>query len=637
MKQTLLFLLVSIGGLSAVACKNYFGNPYKHPLPPRVVPASGGELRVEPANWWTGMLHNRVELLVRYPSIGAFEVNMPNARGISLEKVEKSDNPNYLFLTLNIAADAPAQRAAIHFMHPQSGETFVHEFPVLQRAPSLKAQGLDSRDVVYMIFPDRFANGDPSNDRVAGMLDTAGRFSRDGRHGGDLKGILDHLDYLQDLGITAVWLNPELENDQARTSYHGYAVTDMYRIDRRMGTNEQYRELVRQCHNRGIKVVRDVIPNHIGVNHYWMKDLPAGDWVNTWPAYTQTSFRAPVLLDPYASATEKKIFSDGWFAPSMPDLNQRNPHLANYLIQQAIWWVEYAGLDAYRIDTYPYSDQAFMSRWCRALREEYPSIHLFGEVWEHAVVVQGYFADDQPMARAGFDSNLPGVVDFQLCFALQDALTKEPGWTEGVARIYYTLAQDYFYKDPMKNVVMLDNHDMTRFFSVVGSDMNKFKSGLAFLLTTRGIPQIYYGTEILSAGQKSDGDDVLRKEFPGGWPGDRENKFTPGGRTAAENEAFHYVRTLIRYRNSTTALQTGKLMQFMPADGVYVYFRYDDAQTVMVVLNTADTDKTLDTGRFAERLTGFNRATEVVSGRILTDISKLTLEKHAPLVLELMR
>ncbi len=583
------------------------------------------------------MLHNRVELLVHREGIADYNVRLGAAKGITLEKVEKGDSPNYLFLTLNIETDAPAQKLPLVFSHSEQDFEFIHEYTIAQRNQSAKAQGVDSRDVMYLIMPDRFANGDPGNDQVAGMRDGLARDSLLGRHGGDLKGIIDHLDYLQDLGITAIWLNPELENDQASSSYHGYAITDLYRVDRRLGSNELYRDLVRECHNRGIKVIRDVVPNHIGHLHPWMQDLPTKDWINTWPTMTQTSYRAPTLLDPYASEFDKKLFSDGWFVPSMPDLNQRNPHLANYLIQQAIWWVEYSGLDAFRIDTYTYSDQDFMSRFCQEIRKEYPAIFLFGEIWEHKTIMQGFFADNQPIKRANFDSNLPGVVDFQICFAIQEALKREQGWTEGVSRIYYTLAEDYFYEDPSKNVVMLDNHDMTRFFSVVGEDMNKYKSGIAFLLTTRGIPQLYYATEILGTGFEAPSHGNIRKDFPGGWPGDTVNKFQASGRTAQENEAFNFTRSLIRYRNSTPVLQTGKLMQFAPHEDVYTYFRYDDSKTVMILINSGNSARTVDTARFAERLQGFSKAKNVISGEVLTDLSKLKLEQNSPLVLELIR
>ena len=586
------------------------------------------------------MRWNKVEILFNRHSLAEYQVRLEKAKGVKIITVEKGDSPNYLFVTIEIGQNAPVQK--VEFVFSKGKTTFTYEFPIRARNGGVKAQGVSPRDVVYLIFPDRFANGDPSNDNMPGMLQGLERDKEEGRHGGDLKGIQDHLDYIQDLGIGAIWLNPELENDQLEASYHGYAVTDHYRIDRRFGTNVDFKTFVSECHRRGIKVIRDVVLNHIGDNHWWMKDLPTNDWINQWPVYTNTTFRAPTMVDPYASEYDKKHFSDGWFDKRMPDLNQRNPHVSNYLIQQAIWWVEYAGIDDFRIDTYTYSDQAFCSNWCKALREEYPNLAMFGEIWENAVPIQGYFADDQPMSRGKFDSNLPGVVDFQLCFAIQDALTKETGWTEGASRIYYVLAQDYFYKDPYKNLVMLDNHDMTRFFTHVGQNLDKYKTGLAFLLTIRGTPQIYYATEILSTGGGSPTWGSFRKDFPGGWVGDESNKFTKAGRTAEEEEAFNFARTLIRYRNATPALQTGKLMQFAtydrePEKGLYVYFRYDDAKTVMVVLNFSNENKILETTRFAERMQGFTKAKNVMTGQILTNLANLEIGKNLPLVLELER
>jgi glycosidase len=633
-------LLLALSFLLLNCHKNYWGNPHRISALPRIVPVSNDSLRVEPANWWTGLKWNKVEIMCHRPGLADYSLRLERAKGVKLIKVEKGDSPNYLFITLEIKANAPPQKVALTFSKGKN--TFSYEYPIRSRNTAPKAQGVTPRDVVYLIFPDRFANGNPSNDTVAGMLEGLRRNEPDGRHGGDLAGIYQHLDYLQDLGINTIWLNPELENDQLEASYHGYAVTDHYRVDRRIGTNEELRNLVSECHRRGIKVVRDIVLNHIGDGHWWMKDLPARDWLNHWPTYTQTSFRAPSLVDPYASEFDKKHFNDGWFDKRMPDLNQRNPHVANYLIQQAIWWVEFAGLDDFRIDTYTYSDQAFCSEWCRAMLAEYPNLSMFGEIWENAVPVQGFFADDQPMSRAKFDSDLPGVVDFQLCFAIQDALTKPTTWTEGASRIYYVLAQDYFYKDPYRNLVMLDNHDMTRFFTHVGERLDKYKTGMAFLLTTRGIPQIYYATEILSTGDGKSSWGTFRKDFPGGWPGDSENKFTSAGRTAQENEAYDFTQRLIRYRNATPALQTGKLMQFATIDreperGLYVYFRYDEAKTVMVVLNFSDQAKTLETKRFAERMTGFSKAKNILTGEILMDLTKLEVGGNTPLVLEMER
>ncbi|HND87180.1 MAG TPA: alpha-amylase family glycosyl hydrolase [Saprospiraceae bacterium] len=634
MRRSLLFFAL----LALLSCnKNYFGNPHPLPTASRTVPAvPPGDLRVEPANWWTGMKYKRIEVLIHYPDLASYTCKMGQTKGgIKMLGAKRLESPNYQIVSLEIGPKAPAQRVPLVFT--KGNQQFTHEFPVLARNTSPKAQGVSSRDVVYLIFPDRFANGDPGNDSVEGMLEKADRSQVRGRHGGDFKGIRDHLDYLQDLGITTIWLNPELENDQISDSFHGYALTDHYRADRRFGSNQELRDLIAECHKRGIKVVRDVVFNHIGDGHYWMKDLPAKDWINQWPTFTRSNFRAPTLVDPYASAADRKLFQEGWFDTRMPDVNQRNPHVANYLIQQTIWWMEWAGFDDFRIDTYTYSDQDFCSRWCATLRDEYPRLNMFGEIWEHGVPVQGFFADNQPMRRAQFDSNLPGVIDFQIMFAMHDALNKEQAWTEGVTRLYYVLAQDYFYEDPMRNLIMLDNHDFTRIYSTVGEDMDKYKSAIAMLLTLRGIPQLYYLTELAAPGTTSPHDGFVRQDFPGGWPTDPANKFTREGRTARENEAFDYVRSLLRYRNTSTALQTGRLMQFVPTDGVYTYFRYDDRQTVMVVVNTSGKDVDIKTERFAERMQGFSHATEVATGQRVPDISHLSIQKHTARVLQLER
>jgi glycosidase len=601
----------------------------------RTVPVQARDIRVEPGSWWTGMRHNRVEILVHTPEVAAYTVSLGKTKGVKLIGTAKGESPNYVFITLEISPKAPPQIVPLLFK--QGEASFLYQYPVLARGKGPRAQGIDSRDVVYLIMPDRFSNGDPGNDNIPGMLQGVQRDSGLERHGGDLKGIRNHLDYIKDLGITTLWMNPELENDQAKESYHGYAVTDHYRVDRRFGSNEDLRDLIQDCHKQGLKVIRDVVTNHIGNNHYWMKDLPFKDWVHQWPAFTRTTYRAPTLVDPYASEYDRKLFSDGWFDTTMPDLNQRNPHVSTYLIQQAIWWVEYAGFDGLRIDTYTYSDQEFMSKWCKEVQDEYPGIGMFGEIWDHGVIMQGFFAAHQPMTRAGFDSNLPGVIDFQLMFAMQEALTRDQGWTEGAARVYYTLAQDYFYKDPMKNLIMLDNHDFSRFFTTIGENYDKFRSGIAFLLTTRGIPQLYYMTEILGSGNSYPTHGNIRKDFPGGWAGDPQNKFSAAGRTAAENEAYNYTRSLIRYRNNTPTLQTGHMTQFVPADGVYVYFRYDDTKTVMVVLNTSGKEVNLDTRRFEERMKGFSKGKEIGTNTVISDISSLKVAKNSPLVLELLR
>jgi neopullulanase len=627
--------------LPFIACggRHYVGNPHREAVAPRTSATTPEPaMRVEPANWWTGMVNNRVEILIHREGIAAFNCNLGKgargAKGVKLIKTERLESPNYLFVTLEIGPKAPAQNVFLQFSQPQSKAFFTYEYPILARSGQ-RPQGLSSKDAVYLIFPDRFANGDPSNDNVKGMYQGLQRDSLLGRHGGDLQGIINHLDYVADLGVTAIWLNPELENNQDIESYHGYALTDHYLVDRRLGTNELLRELIQKAHAKGLKVVRDVVLNHIGNKHYWMSDLPSQDWINQWPVMTKTTYRAPTLLDPYAATADRNLFNDGWFVAHMPDLNQRNPHVATYLIQQAIWWMEYAGFDDFRIDTYTYSDQAFCSNWCAAILREYPNLNMVGEIMEHGVSVQGYFADNQP-SKTGFDSNLPGVIDFQIMYAIHEALNREQGWTEGIARVYYTLAKDHYYQNAYTNLTMLDNHDISRFYTIVGENLDKYKSGLAFLLTTRGIPQIYYMTEILGTGTEWSSHGNIRKDFPGGWAGDPVNKFTAAGRTATENEAFNYMRSLLQYRKTHPVLQTGKLMQFVPENSVYTYFRYNDTdRPVMVVMNTANSERTVNTARFAERMKGYTRATDITSGKVINDLSQLTLPKNSVLALEL--
>jgi neopullulanase len=588
---------------------------------------------IEPSNWWIGLKHNEVEIMVHERGIRDKQIVLQTYKGVKLLKTFKMSSPNYIVLQVRISATA--QPGNLTFQASGGGSNdYTFNFPILARSTSVKAQGVNPSDAIYLVFPDRFANGDPSNDNVAGMLQGLERDSLLGRHGGDLKGVEQHLDYIKSLGMTTIWLNPELENNQERDSYHGYAVTNHYRVDRRFGDNQALVSLCNAAHGKGMKVVRDVVFNHIGNGHHWMKDLPDSTWIHQFAEFTRTTYRAPTLFDPYASEYDKRLFADGWFDIRMPDLNQANPRLAQYLLQQTIWWMEYAGLDDFRIDTYTYSDQKFSSWWCKEIRREYPKLNMFGEIWEHGVISQGMFADDQPMSNADFDSNLPSVFDFQLAFAFHEMLTKEQGWTEGAAKLYYMLAQDNFYKDPYRNVIFLDNHDFTRFYSIIDEKFSKYKSGVAMLATMRGIPQVYYATEILGTGRDWPSHGNIRKDFPGGWPGDKVDKFSAMGRTAQENEAWDYLAKLFNYRRTSTTLQTGKLMQFVPIDGLYVYFRYDAAHTVMVAVNTSGKEQKLDLKRYAERIGSRKAGTDIVTGKVLL-LQDVVVPASSPIVLEL--
>lgn len=591
--------------------------------------------RVEPAFWWVGMKNPELQLIVHGQDIASRQVSL-NYPGVKLAAVHKVENPNYLFLDLQIAPDAAPGTFPIQFTRKgEKTQTFRYALKSRDTSSS-RIQGVTNKDLVYLIMPDRFANGDKKNDVIKGMNETTlNRDSMYYRHGGDIQGIINHLDYLKDLGVTALWLNPVLENDQPKTSYHGYANTENYKIDRRFGTNELYKKLVDECHSRGMKMIKDFIHNHFGSMHWTIRDMPSKDWVHQWPAYTRTSYRDQVLFDPYASASEKKLMTDGWFDIHMPDMNQENPYVKKYITQSTIWWVEYAGLDGFRLDTYAYNDAAFMAEWAKAVKLEFPRLTIFAETWVHGIANQVFFTQGNTVNR-GFDTELPGVTDFQCLWGINEALTGKFGWDSGVTKLYTTLASDFVYQDPTRNVVFLDNHDLSRFYSVVGEDMDKYKSAIAWLLTTRGIPQLYYGDEIIMTGL-SNPDGLVREDFKGGWDTDKVNKFIPEGRTPKENDAFNFIRTLANYRKNNEVLQTGKLMQYVPENGVYVYFRYNADKIVMVIMNTSEKQETLPTERFAERMNGFSGAVNVVTGQQLRDIRSLSVAPKTTLVLELKK
>lgn len=589
--------------------------------------------RVEPINWWVGMKNPHVQLLVHGTDIAKSNVSLAYD-GVTLEAVHKVENPNYLFLDLYISPDAEVGTINIVF-EDGSDIPGIYEYQLLERnVNAVKAQGVNADDFIYLIMPDRFANGDLSNDVVPGMRQTS--LERDSmyyRHGGDIQGVIDRLDYLQELGVTAVWLNPVLTNDMEEASYHGYAATEFYEIDPRLGTNALYKKLADELHKRDMKLIKDLVHNHVGLNHWTVLDMPSQDWLNQWDEYTNTTYKDQVLFDPYASEVDKKRMSDGWFVPSMPDLNHRNPFMRNYITQNHIWWIEYAGVDGFRLDTYAYNDLDYMAEWAQQVKTEYPDLTFFGETWVHGVPNQAVYTQGSTINQ-DFETHMDGVTDFQTHFAIVKALNEPFGWTEGVNRLYSIIANDFVYKDPTQNVVFLDNHDKSRFFSEIGEDMDKYKSGLAWLLTTRGIPQLYYGAEIRMK-NFSDPDGKVREDFPGGWPSDKVNKFTADGRTAEENDIFDFIKTLANYRKEHAVLRSGKLMQFVPEDAVYVYFRYDDEKTVMVIMNTDESEYALDTKRFSERIKGSAAAKDIITGDFVNLNEAISVGAKSTLVLEL--
>jgi len=589
--------------------------------------------RVVPMFWWTQMVNPELQLLVHGDHIADYKVNL-KYEGVTVQSVDHVENSNYLFI--NLIIDSTARPGSFDIVFSKKGEkNLQYQYELKQRNNSSnRNQGVTSSDLIYLLMPDRFANGDTANDRIPSMLDqTLSRDSMYYRHGGDLKGIMQHLDYIKTLGATAIWCNPMVENDMPKASYHGYAATDLYKIDPRFGTNALYKKMVDKCHSMGLKVIKDVVHNHVGTKSWLIQDMPMKSWVHQWPEYTNSSYRDQPMMDPHASKIDKKLQVDGWFVPTMADLNEKNPYVATYLIQNNIWWIEYAGIDGLRLDTYQYNDPQFMAKWALAMKAQFPKLSIFGETLVTWPSEQAYFTGGNTVNR-GFDTHLPGVTDAALKNAIYEALNGENGWVSGINRLYAVLSQDFLYKNPMNNCIFLDNHDMSRFYSMVGEDFDKYKEGLGILLTMRGIPEIYYGTEILMK-NFSHPDGLVREDFPGGWVTDTANKFKTEGRTALENKAFNYIKTLAHFRQQSSAIQTGKLMQYVPENGIYVYFRYDDKQTVMVIVNSNEIEKILSTDRFVVRMKAFSSAKNIITKEQLEDISAIQLLGQSTTILEL--
>jgi glycosidase len=589
--------------------------------------------RIEPTSWWVGMKDDRLQLMVHGTRVGELTPEV-NHDGVMITGVDRVENPDYLFINLRIAPLTVPGTMRIDF---RKGRTKVasRDYELKARAPgSATRAGFGPRDVIYLITPDRFANGNPANDTLKGMPDGLARAKPLGRHGGDIAGISQHLDYLADMGFTQLWLNPVLENDQPEYSYHGYAITDFYKVDPRFGDNESYRRLVADARARGIGIIKDVVLNHAGSSHWWMQDLPAKDWFSNNSTYIPTAHIREAMQDPNAARVDSENYTQGWFVETMPDLNQRNPHMATYLIQNTIWWVEYAGLSGLRIDTYGYSDKAFLTEWSRRITEEYPNLGIVGEEWSGSPVTVSYWQRGQTLPD-GYVSYLPTLFDFPLQEAVNAALLEKQDWGTGMRRLYRTLSYDRVYPDPSQLVVFADNHDVSRIYTVLKQRPDLLRMAMAFILTTRGTPQVFYGTEVLMGNEGTEDHGVIRSDFPGGWAGDAKNAFTGEGLTDAERDMQSYLRTLLQWRRTATALHGGKLTQFAPMDGVYVYFRHDATQTVMVVLNNNDTAKTLDTKRFAEVIRSATTGMDVITGQSVSLADGVALPARSATILEL--
>ena len=594
--------------------------------------------RLEPANWWVGMQYSQLQIMLYGKDIAQLQPQVQYA-GVTLSAVDRTTNPNYLFITLSLADTVKPGDITLNFSI--NGDTVITQYyPLLARqVDSAQRAGFNASDVIYLLVPDRFANGDTTNDTMPGMLEPANRQNEGGRHGGDLAGMTQALPYIADMGYTTIWPTPLTENNNPAYSYHGYAATDLYQIDARFGSNEQYREFVRAANQRGIKVIQDIILNHIGASHWWMQDLPASDWLNNQAFLTDHQFVATnhnrsTIQDPYASKTDLTRFTDGWFVDSMPDLNQRNPLLATYLIQNSIWWVEYAHLQGIREDTYSYADKAFLSEWARRLLLEYPKLNIVGEEWSPNPLIVSYWQSGKQQ-QDGYISHTPSMLDFPLYDSLLKALNDNESWNGGWVGLYEMLSNDHVYANPFNLVTFEGNHDTSRVFTLLHEDVDLYRMAISYLLTMRGIPQLFYGTEIALTSPAERNDGKVRADFPGGWPGDTINAFTGTGLNATQRSAQQLVKTLLTWRKTASAIHSGKLMHFAPDNGTYTYFRYNKQQTVMVVMNKKQQPVTLDLARFSEVLPQGKTATEVITGQRIKLDKQLTVPARGTLVLDI--
>jgi glycosidase len=585
--------------------------------------------RAEPPNWWVGMRDTSLQLMLHGAGIADAKPTLAPHAGVTLKGSHRATSPNYLFVDLDIRADAKPGDLLLTI----AGRTL--RYPLLARTPgSAERQGFGPKDAIYLVVPDRFAQG--GSGRQAGMKEGIHRADPSGRHGGDLAGMRQHLGYIAGLGFTQLWPTPLVENDSAQYSYHGYAATDFYRIDPRFGSNDDFGAFVAEARAKGLGVIHDVVLNHIGSGHWWMADLPSPDWVNAWPRYTETHHARMTLQDPYASASDRQRFTDGWFVPGMPDLNQRRPELATYLTQMTLWWIESYGLSGIRTDTYSYSDREFLTRWSARVMQEYPRLNIVGEEWSPHPAVVSYWQRGK-RNHDGYVSHTPSMMDFPLQSNLLAALTEADGPHTGLTKLYEGLAHDFVYPDAANLVLFDGNHDTPRVFSVLQHDVGLTKIALAYLATTRRIPQLFYGSEILMQSPTERDDGRVRADMPGGWPGDAANAFTGAGLSVEQRDMQDWVRRLFNWRKGERLVHDGALMQYAPLEGVYVFFRYDAGRTVMVVLNKNDKPVELALSRFAERIPAGSHAHDPLSGRSHTLGEHLALPARSPLILVVER
>ncbi|MDT0643467.1 glycoside hydrolase family 13 protein [Zunongwangia sp. F363] len=589
--------------------------------------------RVEPPFWWAGMEKSEIQILFYGKNIADYQVSLQEE--IPVTSITKTENPNYIFVNVETKGVAPG---TLHFDFQQkNGKNFTREYQLKERRKnSATREGYNSSDVIYLLMPDRFANGNPDNDSVDGLTDKLNRKEKGGRHGGDIQGIIDHLDYLENLGVTAVWSTPLLEDNDPRYSYHTYAQSDVYKIDPRFGSNEDYKELASELHKRDMKLVMDYVTNHWGREHWMIKDLPIYDWINQFPGYAQSNYRMETQFDPHRSHRDHKYCVEGWFVRTMPDLNQENPLVLNYLIQNAIWWIEYANLDGFRVDTYSYNDKEGIAKWTKTIMEEYPNFNIVGEVWLHDQAQIAYWQKDSKIgAIQNYNTYLPSVMDFTLHNAVEEMFAENGGWGSGMNKAYDNFVNDFLYPNPDNLLVFMENHDTRRFNEIYDQNIEDYKLALTLIATTRGIPQLYYGSEIGMRGNKDKGDGDIRRDFPGGWAKDEVNAFDPSERTAQQQEFYNFTSKILNWRKSSEVVHKGTLTQFIPENNVYVYFRSLNDKKVMVVLNNSEENQTLNLERFAEELQQNTSGKEILSEKQVNLTGELHIDAKTPMIIEL--
>jgi glycosidase len=589
--------------------------------------------RMEPPFWYEGMNKSEVQVLFYGKNIAQNSVQVSN--DVVITNVIKTENPNYLFVTID-TKNVKAQN--LEFTLTNGKKSFKKGFEIKKRRPnSALRKSFDASDVMYLLMPDRFANGNPNNDSSAELQEKANRSLPGGRHGGDIQGIINNLDYIKELGATAIWSTPMCEDNDKGYSYHTYGQSDVYRIDPRYGTNAEYKKLADEMHKRGMKLIKDYVTNHWGAEHWMFKDMPTYDWFHQFPGYAQSNYRMTTQYDINGSKRDAKYCMDGWFVPSMPDLNQSNPLVLNYLIQNAIWWIEYADLDGFRVDTYSYNDKDGIAKWTKAIMDEYPYFNIVAEVWMHDQAQISYWQKDSPIAKIqSYNSYCPSVMDFTLHDVFGNVFNEDRAdWSNGMIKFYENFVNDFLYADSNNLLIFLENHDTGRFNHIYQNDFKKYQLGMTIMATMRGIPQLYYGSEIGMAGDKGKGDADIRQDFPGGWKSDTNNAFSASGRTAEQAKYFDFSKKVLNWRKSKEVIHTGKLTHYIPENNVYVYFRHNDKETVMVVINNAPDSQKLNLTRFQENIKSFTSGNDILSGKTIDLKAELSIEGKSSMIVEL--